>query len=79
MPEFTADIQIWCTCGDGLCGQTEAVMNKKHGYQEGFRVEVCENCLATAETKGHAEGHKLGYEEGYEAAMKEIDSESADG
>ena len=38
-----------------------------------------ENCLATAETKGHAEGHKLGYEEGYEAAMKKIDSESADG
>ena len=50
MPEITIDVEIWCSCGAGLCHQAAA-----HRSGRGIVVEPCEKCLADAKSEGYQE------------------------
>jgi len=56
MPDINVDvnIEVWCSCGEGLCGQTRA-------QRGSFTVEPCEKCLENARQEGYDEGHEDGY------------------
>jgi len=42
MPEVSVNIEVWCSCGEGLCHQ---VTEKESKYGIGIEVEPCEKCL----------------------------------
>ena len=65
MPDISVNIEIWCSCGNGLCGLT-SVYHKKYG-PEGFVAEPCPKCLENARN----EGHEIGYDEAKEIYEKE--------
>lgn len=56
MPYVEVEIQVWCSCGAGLCGTST-------GGNGGVIVEPCERCLAEAK--------KESFDEGYEEAQNE--------
>jgi hypothetical protein len=58
MPEITIDIEVWCSCGEGLCNQSDA-----HHNRQGIVVEPCDTCLEAQ----YDEGRNCGYDEGYTA------------
>jgi len=60
MPEIAIEIEIWCSCGNGLCSQSTV---KRSRYGEGFVVEPCEKCLERARDEGYAEGHDAAFRE----------------
>jgi flagellar biosynthesis/type III secretory pathway protein FliH len=66
MPEINID--IWCSCGEGLCNQTKVDRNSR-----GFIVEPCEKCLEKARDKGYNDG----YDAGYQDAKKEFENETS--
>lgn len=51
MPEVTVDVQVWCSCGEGLCHQSE-------GRAGGVIVEPCEKCLNAAKEEAYNEGYE---------------------
>jgi len=55
MPDISIEIEVWCSCGNGLC-------NKSHGDTKYGRpciiVEPCERCIDNAYDKGLAEGQE---------------------
>ena len=67
MPDITVNIDIYCSCGEGLCNQTLSAPGKRvtGGYssREVFVVEPCQKCMSGAKDDG--------YESGYNAAEKE--------
>lgn len=48
MPQI--EVEVWCSCGNGLCGQSES-------RGRGIVVEPCEKCLENARSEGHTEGY----------------------
>jgi hypothetical protein len=63
MPEIEVDIEIWCSCGEGLCNQS-SVKKARHG--NGFVVEPCQKCLDRAEAKG--------YDSGFDDASRRVEN-----
>ena len=65
MPEFTVEIEVYCSCGEGLCNQSDA----QQPFRQSRRVvvEPCKRCIDAAKSEG--------YDEGYSTA--EIDAENA--
>jgi len=61
MPELTVEFEVYCSCGNGLCGQTTDGGENKWGSY--ITVEPCEKCL----DQKYDEGHEDGYEEGSES------------
>jgi hypothetical protein len=59
VPEITIDVEIWCSCGAGLCRQSTV-----HPRGRGIIVEPCERCLKEAEKKGHEEAQEEASAEG---------------
>ena len=55
MPEVHVDIEVWCSCGEGLCNQSSA-----HLYKQGVVVDPCEKCLEEARKEGYDEGYSDG-------------------
>jgi len=53
MPEISIEVEVWCSCGEGLCGQTTDA--GKRG-RAGVSVEPCGKCLGRAEQEGHDRG-----------------------
>ena len=53
MPEITIDIEVWCSCGEGLCHQS----SEHAGNRTGIDVEPCEKCINAARQEGHDEGY----------------------
>ena len=55
MPDvrFEVDIQVHCSCGKGLCNQSD-------GGEGEVTVTPCEDCLSEAKDEGHAEGYYEG-------------------
>jgi len=49
MPEVKVEIEVWCSCGEGLCGQSKG----RHG---GLVVEPCRTCLKEADSDGYNRG-----------------------
>jgi len=64
MPEISIDIEIFCSCGAGLCNKSSDSSRRGH---PSFTVEPCEKCLA----KYYDEG----YDKGYEKAKQEVSDE----
>lgn len=60
MPEFLVEFEVYCSCGNGLCGQS--VGSNKNGPR--VTVEPCEKCLQKEHDAGYEEGHKQGYKDG---------------
>lgn len=60
MPEINVEIEVWCSCGEGLCNQSS---DSNKGRGAGIEVEPCGKCLETAKQQG--------YDEGYDEAQKE--------
>jgi len=67
MPVVDIEIEVWCECGEGLCGNSRAATRG-----QGIVVEPCPRCLDNAHSKGYDEGYDNGYDDGYSAALKEI-------
>ena len=63
MPSFEIDFEVYCSCGNGLCNQSEG--SNKRGPQ--VTVEPCEKCLA----KEYDHGYDIGYAEGCDSTTKE--------
>ena len=62
MPEIGIEIEIYCTCGEGLCNQSSAGKTKGR-EQPYFEVGPCELCLKKE--------RELGYEDGYNQAEED--------
>ena len=58
MPEIKVDVEVWCECGEGLCGQSSPA---KRGV--GVVVEPCKKCLDVAKVEGNSEGYDRGCKE----------------
>lgn len=69
MPEIEVIIEVWCSCGEGLCHQAVGV--NKHG-RAGVRVEPCDTCLERRRDKHYEEGFQEGHRQGYDEAKSEF-------
>jgi hypothetical protein len=64
MPTVEVNVEIWCSCGEGLC-------NQSWSHEGGIQVEPCNKCLEKAKDDGYDEGHKEGFDKGYEKGVEE--------
>jgi len=56
MPILEVEFDVYCSCGNPLCNQTEIVESK---YKKGLSqvvIEPCERCLEKARDEGYDEG-----------------------
>lgn len=58
MPVIEIDVEVWCSCGEGLCNQSSV-----HRTGRGVVVEPCEKCLEKAVDDGYDKGYSKGCEE----------------
>ncbi len=65
MPEI--EVEVWCSCGEGLCSQTRSMWAVRKACSNSLTVEPCEKCLE----KARDEGYEKGYEEGFEKGKEE--------
>lgn len=65
MPTLELDFEVWCSCGEGLCNQSEAT--NKHG-RKGIIVEPCKRCMEKERDAGESDGYDRGLEDGREDA-----------
>jgi hypothetical protein len=58
MPEVTIEVEVWCSCGEGLCGQSSFIASDagKRG-RTGIAVEPCRKCLENADENGYERGY----------------------
>lgn len=56
MPQFIAEVEIWCSCGNGLCSQTEAKLDRTRENTLGYVVEPCPKCQEKARGDGWDQG-----------------------
>jgi len=70
MPSFDVEFEVVCSCGEGLCNQSEGTSSRNGLY---VTVDPCEKCLEKARDEGYDEGHTKGYDEGYEEARKDFE------
>ena len=71
MPEITQnvdintdvdiEVEVYCSCGEGLCGQSEAGKSGRSGTPY-IQVEPCKKCLSAARDEGYDEGYEKGEE-----------------
>ena len=52
MPTIEAEFSVWCSCGNGLCGQTSSTKG-------GIIVEPCTVCLTREYERGKDEKEDL--------------------
>ncbi|KKN42828.1 hypothetical protein LCGC14_0709600 [marine sediment metagenome] len=52
------DVEVWCSCGEGLCGQSV-------GGDGLITIAVCGKCTEVARQEGYEDGFNEGREEGY--------------
>lgn len=57
MPDVSMNVEVYCTCGEGLCNQTESTRTRSRG-EACFIVEPCRKCLENAKEEGFDEGRK---------------------
>ena len=61
MPTFEVEFEVFCSCGAGLCNQSET----RSGNKLSVTVEPCEKCLE--------DSREGGYEDGYKEAERDMD------
>ena len=71
MPSIDVEIEVYCSCGAGLCRQT-SVGNTRGRGQPFFEVQPCEKCLEKALDDGKDKGYQEGYDAGYSDKEKEL-------
>ena len=54
MVEIDIDVEVWCDCGEGLCGQTTSSL--KDDAFISLVVEPCEKCLEAKYEEGRDTG-----------------------
>lgn len=55
MPEINVEVEIYCSCGNGLCNQSVGGIGRR-GIPF-ITVEPCEKCLEKARREGYDEGY----------------------
>lgn len=68
MPEISIEIEVFCSCGEGLCHQSTGDSGTIIGYRNrgpSITVEPCEKCQDRARQEG--------YQDGYDSAHEEIE------
>lgn len=63
MPEMSVEFDVYCSCGNGLCNQTE-VKAPDRGFLWTVTIVPCEVCLDDAKEEGHSAGFDEGYDKG---------------
>lgn len=63
MPELAVDFEVYCACGEGLCGLTSTSPGQ-YGRGQFVTVEPCPKCMEKADDAG--------YDKGHDAAEKEL-------
>jgi len=61
MPEIVIDFEVWCSCGNGLCSQTDVQYGRSDPT---VVIEPCENCLIDARNEGFQKGYDEGFRDG---------------
>jgi hypothetical protein len=74
MPEIRVDVEIYCSCGEGLCRQSDAGNTRGRGTPY-ITVSPCEKCLEKAKDDGRDKGYSDGYSDGYKDKEKELTTE----
>lgn len=54
MPQINVEIEVYCSCGEGLCNST-STKNTRLG--EALVVEPCSSCIAHADEQGYDRGY----------------------
>ena len=57
MPTIETEVEVYCSCGEGLCGQSKASGGR---WGSTITVEPCEKCLDNAHTEGYNERDREG-------------------
>ena len=55
MPEITVECEVFCSCGEGLCGQSAGGSGQ---YGPVITVEPCQKCLDAARKEGYTEAQQ---------------------
>lgn len=58
MPKIEIDFDVYCTCGNGICRNTEVKYMTGGGIE--LKVEPCEDCIKQADGKGYDRGIQEG-------------------
>jgi len=62
MPTLSLEFEVYCSCGNGLCGNcTEG----RNGHSEYITVDPCDKCQDSKYDEGHNDG--------YDEARKEFE------
>ena len=61
MPTFEVEFEVFCSCGEGLCSQSEG-SSGRGGPR--VTVEPCEKCKDAAYEEGADKGYDQGYGDG---------------
>ena len=70
MPTLELEFEVYCSCGEGLCRQTNE--GRTGGRDMPFiTVQPCEKCITKAHQEGYDQGHDKGYEDGFEDGKRE--------
>lgn len=64
MPEMSVAFEVYCSCGNGLCNQTDVSWGPRGSS---VTVTPCENCIQEAESRGHTKGYEEAQEEASES------------
>ena len=54
MPTLSLEFEVYCSCGNGLCGNSTEGRN---GHAEYITVEPCEKCQDSKYDEGHSDGY----------------------
>ena len=68
MPEFALEFEVFCSCGEGLCNQSDTRTSYGRRMPQ-VVVQPCERCLQRARDEA--------WNEGYESAMQEVSDREA--
>lgn len=58
MPEFSVEFEVFCSCGEGLCNQSDT-RKSRNRLSPQVVVQPCDKCL----DKAREEGREAGYAE----------------
>lgn len=58
MPEISVEVEVYCSCGNGLCNQSTGG-TERHGGSY-ITVQPCEKCLEREKQEGYDEGYQEG-------------------
>lgn len=73
MPELTVEFEVYCSCGNGLCGNATVRTSRNRGVQQ-LVIEPCEKCLEVARDEAADRARRE-----VEVELSELQERAADG